>query len=151
VFESHQPAMAPEEAVFQSRILIACADRAERDYLAELFADQKATLDFAGDRSEVRTKVRALIPDVLVLGRMETDDVGSVGTAFDICREFKGDSRTARTMILMIVDRDEADIEQAVLAGADDLLSRPVTRRELLPRVNAMLALKDVRDRRNPL
>jgi DNA-binding response OmpR family regulator len=51
----------------------------------------------------------------------------------------------------MIVDADEADMEQAVLAGADDLISRPVTRRELLPRVDAMLAVKDVRDRRDPL
>jgi DNA-binding response OmpR family regulator len=139
--------------MFQPLILVACADRPYRDQLAEFLTERRATLDFAGDGREVRTKVRALRPDVLVLGRLEFSDTEAPdarpgATAFEICRELKCDSRTARTMILMIV---EADMEQVVLAGADDLLSRPVTRRELLPRVDAMLAVKDVRDRRDPL
>jgi DNA-binding response OmpR family regulator len=139
--------------MFQPLILVACADRPYRDQLAEFLTETRATLDFAGDGGEVRTKVRALRPDVLVLGRLESGDADTAdarpgATAFEICRKLKCDSRTARVMILMIV---EADMEQAVLAGADDLISRPVTRRELLPRVDAMLAVKDVRDRRDPL
>jgi two-component system sensor histidine kinase/response regulator len=142
--------------MFQPLILVACADRPYRDQLAEFLTETRATLDFAGDGGEVRTKVRALRPDVLVLGRLESGDADTAdarpgATAFEICRKLKCDSRTARVMILMIVDADEADMEQAVLAGADDLISRPVTRRELLPRVDAMLAVKDVRDRRDPL
>jgi two-component system, sensor histidine kinase and response regulator len=142
--------------MFQTRILFACANRGERDQLAVMLADSRATLDFAEDQGETRTKVRALRPDVLVLGRLESGNAETAvarpgATALEICRELKSNSRTARIMILMIVDADEVDLEQAVRAGADDLLSRPVTRRELLPRVDALLALKDVRDRRDPL
>jgi CheY-like chemotaxis protein len=142
--------------MFQPRVLIACADRSDRYQLAEILANSLATLDFASDAGETRTKVRALPLDVLVLGRLESGDAEIAdarpgATAFEICRELKCDPRTVRTMILMIVDGEPADVEQAVLAGTDDLLLRPVDRRELLPRVDAMLAVKDVRDRRDPL
>lgn len=142
--------------MFPPRILIASMNATERDQWAQWLADRRVVVNLASAASELRTKVRALRPDLLVLGPLESGDGEIAGarpqaTAFDICREHQGDLRKTRMMILMIVDGEVSQVEQAVRVGADDLLTRPVKRQEFQSRVDLMLALLDVRDCRDPL
>ncbi len=59
----------------------------------------------------------------------------------------KANPKTSRIMVLMVTALNElGDIERAVAAGTDDFLSKPVTKPELLKRVQNMLRLKDILD-----
>ena len=68
-------------------------------------------------------------------------------SGFEVCKKIKSNPATNKIMILMVTALNElGDIERAVRAGADDFLSKPVIKIELLKRVSNMLKLKDVTD-----
>jgi PleD family two-component response regulator len=53
-------------------------------------------------------------------------------------------------MIVMVMDAaaiQPVDVERAVAAGIDDCLFKPLDKRELLPRLANLLALKRLADR----
>ena len=62
-------------------------------------------------------------------------------------QKLKENPATRGIMILMVTALNElGDIERAVNAGADDFLSKPVNKLELLKRVENMLKLRHVSD-----
>jgi DNA-binding response OmpR family regulator len=64
----------------------------------------------------------------------------------------KRDERTRNIPVLMVTAlRDPADIEKAVAAGADDFLSKPVHRLELLTRVRSLLRVRHLTNERDRL
>ncbi|MEM6655266.1 MAG: response regulator, partial [Planctomycetota bacterium] len=64
-----------------------------------------------------------------------------------VCQQLKGDPATSPIMILMVTALNElGDIERAVEAGADDFVSKPITKLELLKPVENMLRLRSVSD-----
>ena len=68
-------------------------------------------------------------------------------SGFEVCKTIRENPRTRGIMILMVTALNElGDIERAVDAGADDFLSKPVNKFELIKRVQNMLSLKDIRD-----
>ena len=68
-------------------------------------------------------------------------------SGFEVCKQLKGTPETRQIMILMVTALNElGDIERAVDAGTNDFISKPVTKLELLKRVENMLRLKGVTD-----
>jgi two-component system alkaline phosphatase synthesis response regulator PhoP len=68
-------------------------------------------------------------------------------SGFEVCQKLKDDPATKGIMILMATALNElGDIERAVNAGADDFLSKPVNKLELLKRVDNMLKRRHVSD-----
>ena len=66
---------------------------------------------------------------------------------FEVCKQLKETPETRQIMILMVTALNElGDIERAVNAGTNDFISKPVTKLELLKRVENMLRLKDITD-----
>jgi len=82
-------------------------------------------------------------PDLIVLD-VVLPDVNGV----DLCRRIKADRKLAHIPLVLVsgkTDGDDGGVE-GLEAGADDYIARPVSNRELLARVEAMLRLKQAED-----
>ena len=68
-------------------------------------------------------------------------------SGFEVCQQLKENPKTRGIMILMVTALNElGDIERAVNAGANDFLSKPVNKLELVTRVKTMLSLRHMTD-----
>jgi adenylate cyclase len=67
-------------------------------------------------------------------------------SGFEVCQRLRADPSTAMLPIVMITSSGDQDKVQAIEAGADDFISRPFNRHELLARVRSLLRVKEYRD-----
>ncbi len=60
---------------------------------------------------------------------------------FELCHRIQEQTGTLRPKVLMLIQFDNLeDIERAVNAGANDFLSKPVNKTELVARIQALLS-----------
>jgi DNA-binding response OmpR family regulator len=75
-------------------------------------------------------------PDLVILDWMMPGMTG-----VEVCRAMRADPRAANITVLMLTSRaQEADIDQAFTAGADDYMVKPFGGRELVSRVRSLTA-----------
>jgi len=85
-------------------------------------------------------------PSALVVAEDPLDlvllDVNMPGmSGYDVCRTLRGRSATSTVPILLLTAKgQEADVQRGFDAGADDYIVKPFSPRELLSRVEAVLA-----------
>lgn len=92
----------------------------------------------AADGQEALDAVEANTPDFILLDIMMPKRSG-----FEVCRMLKDDPRFRTIPIVMITAlNEEGDIERAKESGADDYLSKPVNKNELLDRVEKLLGMR---------
>jgi two-component system alkaline phosphatase synthesis response regulator PhoP len=61
-------------------------------------------------------------------------------SGFEVCPKLKSDPRTRHIPVVMVTALNElGDIERAIANGADDFISKPVNRLELITRVRSLL------------
>lgn len=99
--------------------------------LAAVFLARLGRVIPAADGEEALALVRRERPDVIVmdLGLPELDGA-------EVCRRLKRDPELARIPVLMLTASERAqDRERMILAGADDVLAKPIERAELLQAV----------------
>ena len=124
------------------RILIVDDNAANRELLEAHLLGLDCELDFAEDGEQTLERVAAAQPDLILLDVMMPRLSG-----FEVCKQLKGNPETSNIMVLMVTALNElGDIERAVEAGTNDFLSKPVSRVELLKRVENMLQLKHISD-----
>jgi len=97
----------------------------------------------ANDGMEALDIVAKKPPDLILLDIMMPKMSG-----FEVCKRVKNNPKTDDIPIIMVTALNEfGDIKQAIDAGTDDFLSKPINKLELLTRVKTMLKLKNLSDK----
>lgn len=124
------------------KILIADDNEANRELLEAYLGDLECEIEMAEDGQQTLDKARSFQPDLILLDVMMPKLSG-----FEVCQTIKSDDSLKKIMVLMVTALNElGDIERAIEAGTNDFLSKPVTRIELMKRIENMLRLKGVSD-----
>jgi CheY-like chemotaxis protein len=142
-----KPPVSPSDSDrLTGRILIADDNLQNRELLEAYLADEGHEILMAADGKQTLDVVLEKQPDLVLLDIMMPKLSG-----YEVCEKLKSDARTKNIPVLMVTAlRDMADIEKAVMAGADDFLSKPVHRLELNERDRLLAYLAEVERSETP-
>jgi len=123
------PAAAP-------KILLVDDHEQNNELLEAYLEDVNAKVRIATDGLECLKAVEAEKPDLILLDVMMPRMSG-----FQVCKRLKGSANTKDISIIMVTALNEvSDVERATECGADDFLTKPVHKPDLLAKVRAVLA-----------
>lgn len=118
-------------------ILIVDDDRVGRQLLGTLLGAEGYDLALAGSGAEALDCVAGLTPDLILLDVVMPDMDG-----FQVCQRLRADARLAEVPVIMVTALHDRDSRiQGIEVGADDFISKPYDRVELLTRVRAITRL----------
>jgi len=130
-----------------SKILIADDNMQNCELLEAYLSDEPYEIAMAYDGQETLNKVHEFEPDLILLDIMMPKLSG-----YEVCQQIRKDLVTRSIPILMVTALNEiGDIEKAVLAGADDFLTKPINRLELSVRVRSLLRVRHLTTERDRL
>jgi two-component system NtrC family sensor kinase len=125
----------------KSTILIVDDEPSARDTLEAPLSREGYDLGFASSGPEALTKAADLTPDLILLDTMMPDMDG-----FEVCRRLRDDPLLAQIPVIMVTAPDDHDSRlQGIEAGADDFVSKPIDKAELLARVRTIVRLNRYR------
>src|SRR5262245_2820160 len=127
-----------------AKILIVDDEPFNVDYLQQELGDLGYETISAANGQEALQKAAAEVPDLILL-----DVMMPVMDGFTACRILKEHEATQLIpIIIMTVLRETEDRIKGIEAGADDFLTKPVDRRELLARIQTAVKQKQAVDRK---
>lgn len=91
------------------------------------------------DGEQTLKEAASFVPDLILLDIMMPKISG-----FEVCKRLRADPQLRGTRVIMVTALDQdADAERAVEAGADDFISKPIPKVDLLLRVKALLSVEN--------
>jgi putative two-component system response regulator len=123
-------------------ILVVDDEQANRELLVRLLTTHGYSVESVGDGEAALTALDDKLPDLILL------DVQLPGiSGFDVCREIKQRPATRLTPVVLVTGLQARQHKiQGIQAGADDFLSKPFDREELIARVGSLVRLKRYTD-----
>ena len=122
------------------KILLVDDHEQNNELLDAYLEDVNASVRIAADGLECLAAVEAEKPDLILLDVMMPRMSG-----FQVCRRLKNASATKDIAIIMVTALNEvSDVERATECGADDFLTKPVHKPDLLTKVRAVLAKRGI-------
>lgn len=134
--------MASEPAMNLSdcRVLLVDDNEQNLELLLAYLEDLGCELRTASDGPEALDDIAKFPPDLILLDIMMPKMSG-----FQVCKKLRANPATVGIPVLMVTALNEvADVERAVEVGANDFISKPVQRLELLTRTKSMLQLSQL-------
>jgi len=128
--------------VGQQRILIADDEQTIRFVLSQMLEREGLEVATACDGEEALSLFEEVRPDLVIV-----DIVMPRLNGFEVCRRIKADPENRLTPVIIVTSSSAAENRMKGLeAGADDFLSKPVDRLEMLARVRSLLRIKRYAD-----
>ncbi len=126
----------------KATVLVADDNEANRDLLAGLLNAEGYTTICVEDGDQALQAVDSNSIDLALLDVMMPGKTG-----YSACLAIKSQSRTRFIPVILVTGLSSAnDRIQGVMCGADDFLTKPVNKQELLARVHSLLRLKQFTD-----
>ena len=137
--ESAPHSSLPESPAF--RVLVVDDDSDMLALLAMHLHKEGFAVETASDGETALVKVHESPPDLILLDVMMPGMSG-----FEACRRLKSNERTALIPVVLVTALEDTKSRvQGIEAGADDFLSKPVNREELVARVKTLCRLHETR------
>ncbi len=129
----------------QASILLVDDNEQNLELLQAYLEELPCRLVLARDGDEALKAVEQSHPDLVLLDIMMPRMSG-----FQVCSRLKGNPATREIPVVMVTALNEvSDVERAVDCGADDFLTKPVHRLELLTRTRSFIRLRQLRKQLN--
>ncbi len=123
----------------EPNILVVDDHEQNLELLSAFLEDLPAVIRTAPDGLAALQAVQAQQPDLILLDVMMPRMSG-----FQLCKKLKSDPATRSIGIIMVTALNEvSDIDHAKDCGADDFLTKPINKADLLARVQTVLARPD--------
>jgi DNA-binding response OmpR family regulator len=127
---------------------IICVDDVAENLLAlqAILESAQYKVDVTDSGSLALAKIEASLPDLVLLDvRMPEMD------GYEVTRRIRQNVQLPFIPILMLADRENTSVVEALDMGANDCIRKPVEREELLARVRSLLRLKHSIDERDQI
>lgn len=122
-------------------VLVVDDEEASRELLQRCLVREGYQVKGAVDGESALAAVRECRPDVVLLDVVLPDLDG-----FAVCRSIKADPATRLTPVVMLTALETSARLQAIVAGADDFVSKPFDATELSARVASLVRIKRYTD-----
>jgi len=136
---------APPKEIRKNKILVVDDVAVNVQLLTTYLTSVGYNVIAARDGQEALEKVVACNPDLVLLDVMMPKFNG-----FEVCERIKADETTRIVPVIMVTALNEIEDKiKATEAGADDFVSKPFNKLELLTRVKSLLRIKELHDQLN--
>lgn len=125
-----------------TRVLVADDDDSSCELLEEILRRENFDVITAGDGREAFERFVHFRPDVVLLD-MQMPHLDGL----EVCRRIKADPETRLIPVVLVTALSHVDDRiRGIRAGADDFLTKPIERLELIARVRSLVGLKTFTD-----